>query len=217
MAELLSKDKNLNWGAGVDWADEDEIIDYQKPQEYTTPDGLKVSVQYKTNDQGETVKVTKKVRQRLVREKVNHAVAERKKWEKFGAEKGHPPGPDKDTTIVGEAIFLKLILGGRAVQEEPDDDAKLKEQLKGKKILCRICKGGHFTTKCPFKDTLKPLDELEGSPSSGDTSGAAASGAPASAGLQKPSSTGRYVPPSARLAASGEQREGDRMGSRPER
>lgn len=128
-----------------------------------------MTVQYKTNEQGEMVKVTKKVRQRLVREKVNHAVAERKKWEKFGQEKGKPPGPDKDTTIVGEVIFLKLILGGRAVQEEPDEDAKLKEQLKGKKILCRICKGGHFTTKCPFKDTLKPLDELEAPASPGDT------------------------------------------------
>lgn len=30
----------------------------------------------------------------------------------------------------------------------------------GKKILCRICKGDHFTTKCPYKDTLQPLDEL---------------------------------------------------------
>lgn len=26
--------------------------------------------------------------------------------------------------------------------------------------MCRICKGEHFTSKCPYKDTLQPLDEI---------------------------------------------------------
>jgi len=26
--------------------------------------------------------------------------------------------------------------------------------------MCRICKGDHWTTKCPFKDTHQPLDEI---------------------------------------------------------
>lgn len=30
----------------------------------------------------------------------------------------------------------------------------MKAQLQNKKILCRICKGDHFTTKCPYKDSL---------------------------------------------------------------
>lgn len=29
--------------------------------------------------------------------------------------------------------------------------------------MCRICKGEHFTSKCPYKDTLQPLDELASS------------------------------------------------------
>lgn len=32
--------------------------------------------------------------------------------------------------------------------------------LKQSKILCRICKGDHWTSKCPFKDTHQPLDEI---------------------------------------------------------
>lgn len=43
---------------------------------------------------------------------------------------------------------------------EDADATKKKQLLLGKKILCRICKGDHFTTKCPYKDTLQPLEEL---------------------------------------------------------
>ena len=39
---------------------------------------------------------------------------------------------------------------------EPEEDplAKLKSQ---KLVSCRICKGDHWTTKCPYKDTLGPI------------------------------------------------------------
>lgn len=26
------------------------------------------------------------------------------------------------------------------------------------KVLCRLCKGDHFTAKCPYKDSLAGLD-----------------------------------------------------------
>ncbi len=48
--------------------------------------------------------------------------------------------------------------------EQTDDDPikKLKDQAKGM-VTCRICKGDHWTTKCPYKDTLgaSTLKELE--------------------------------------------------------
>ena len=48
--------------------------------------------------------------------------------------------------------------------EQRDDDPlkKLKEQQKGM-VTCRICKGDHWTTKCPYKDTLgaTTIKELE--------------------------------------------------------
>ena len=40
-----------------------------------------------------------------------------------------------------------------------DDDqlSKLSREGKVKIVQCRICKGDHWTTKCPYKDTLQPL------------------------------------------------------------
>jgi translation initiation factor 3 subunit G len=49
--------------------------------------------------------------------------------------------------------------------------------LKTAAILCRICKGEHWTNKCPFKDTHGE-----------------ASTAPA----EEPAKTGKYIPPSLR-------------------
>ena len=44
---------------------------------------------------------------------MNHKVAERKNWPKFGAEKGKKPGPDNATTTVGENVTLKLVAGNK--------------------------------------------------------------------------------------------------------
>jgi hypothetical protein len=39
------------------------------------------------------------------------------------------------------------------------DEIKIKKAaLANSKISCRICKGDHWTSKCPFKDSYKPLD-----------------------------------------------------------
>jgi translation initiation factor 3 subunit G len=78
---------------------------------------------------------------------------------------------------------LKLALNVAGENNEEDPDAKLKESLKGRKILCRICKGDHFTTKCPYKDTLQPMDEIAATP------GAAKPASPA-----EPNTTGKYIP-----------------------
>ena len=55
---------------------------------------------------------------------------------------------------MGDNIKLKLSSTGQIVQEVDDKHEAMKAQLQNKKILCRICKGDHFTTKCPYKDSL---------------------------------------------------------------
>jgi translation initiation factor 3 subunit G len=37
----------------------------------------------------------------------------------------------------------------------------MKASLAKAKIMCRICKGDHWTTKCPFKDSHVPLADLD--------------------------------------------------------
>ncbi|KAG0310182.1 translation initiation factor eIF3 subunit g, partial [Linnemannia gamsii] len=98
--------------------------------------------------------ITRRTRKKLIHDKVNKAVAARKKWPKFGKEKGNKPGPDPATTNVGDNIKLKLSSTGQITHDVDEKHEAMKAQLQNKKILCRICKGDHFTTKCPYKDSL---------------------------------------------------------------
>lgn len=124
--------------------------------------------------------ITRRIKRTLTKTSVDPTVAARKAWPKFGNDKGKPPGPDRATTTVGENVHLKLLAGGQKVrlrvvwirvhadrrcalvdgnkvEPEPDQETDVKKQLEGKKIQCRLCKGGHFTTKCPYKDSLGSL------------------------------------------------------------
>lgn len=58
-------------------------------------------------------------------------------------------------------------------KEENKEEDSLRDQLKDKKVACRICKGDHFTARCPFKDTLPPLDDVGASAGAADNGGAA--------------------------------------------
>ena len=57
--------------------------------------------------------ITRRIKRTLQKSVVEHAVAERQKWAKFGAEKGNKPGPDRATTTVGETVSLKLSAGNK--------------------------------------------------------------------------------------------------------
>lgn len=59
------------------------------------------------------MQVTKKIKRTLQKSLVDHSVAERKTWVKFGQEKGNKPGPDRATTTVGEEVNLKLSAGNK--------------------------------------------------------------------------------------------------------
>ena len=58
-------------------------------------------------------KVTRRTKRTLQKQLVNHTIAERKQWAKFGQEKGNKPGPDRATTTVGENVTLKLSAGNK--------------------------------------------------------------------------------------------------------
>ncbi|KAI8083005.1 eukaryotic translation initiation factor 3 subunit G-domain-containing protein [Halteromyces radiatus] len=148
------------------WADDIEDEDPYQSKVFTDENGIKHIVEYKENDAGKKVKITRKIRSTLKTEHVNKAVAQRKKWAKFGEEEGNKPGPDLSTTTIGENIPLKLgSKAGKSVETAAAEEAqdKVRSQLKSKNIMCRICKGEHFTSKCPYKDTLQPLDEIASS------------------------------------------------------
>jgi len=139
-------------------------------------------------------------------------VAERKAWAKFGLEKGHAVGPSFDTTSVGENIIFRPSINWKAnAKEEKPDKGSMKEQLKDKKVKCRICNGEHFTARCPFKDTMAPIGE-DGAGAAGGMDGEG-DGQPAAGGLGSGGSS--YVPPHLRDGARAGT--GDRMGGKYER
>ncbi|KAB5589484.1 Eukaryotic translation initiation factor 3 subunit G [Ceratobasidium theobromae] len=137
------------------WADDvDDFGDLPQNSDTIDENGIRTIIEYSINDEGKRIKTTRKIKRTLKKALVDHATAERKLWVKFGNERGNKPGPDRATTTVGEALGLKLSAGPKNAEPEPDPDAAAKAALGGKKILCRVCQGDHFTTKCPYKETL---------------------------------------------------------------
>jgi hypothetical protein len=162
------------------------------------------------NEDGKKVKRTQRIRRTVVKKKENPRVAERRAWKKIGDEAGKPAGPG-DTTTLGENIMFKPSVGFKAggVQEKAPEDDKKADALKKMQIKCRICSGDHFTTKCPFKDTMAPAGE-DAAPAD---MAAAEGGAEAAGGLG--GASGGYVPPHLRKGGAGTT--GERMGGKFER
>lgn len=136
---------------------------------------------------------------------MNPRVAERKQWAKFGQEKGKPVGPQTDTTSVAENIVFRPTANWKASTDDKSEHEKKKANLKDAKIKCRICSGDHWTTKCPFKDTMAPEGEDAGA--AGDMDEGDAAG-----GLGQGNSS--YVPPHLRGRAGAT---GEKMGGKYER
>ncbi|KAF8987808.1 translation initiation factor eIF3 subunit g [Podila verticillata] len=181
----------------TNWAD--EVDGDELPQSFTDANGITTTIEYRTNEDGKKVKVTRRTQKKLIHDVVNKAVAARKKWPKFGKERMSAPGPNPATTNVGDNIKLKLSSTGQLAPEVDEKHEAMKAQLQNKKILCRICKGDHFTTKCPYKDSLGMED-------------AAASSAPAEEAVpeaDQKSGGSSYVPPHLRAGASKSPAGGD--------
>merc|ERR1712071_311447 len=124
------------------WADDVEDVDGlglpANTEEHKK--GLKIITEYGIDDDGKKFKVVRTYKIEV--RQVAKAIAQRKNLHKFGSSKDDKPGPNPATTIVNE--------------DEPL--LKLKSMQKGL-VKCRICKEDHWTTQCPYKDTLLPVQE----------------------------------------------------------
>jgi len=176
------------------WADDVEELT-EPINDYIDENGNRVTIEYAINDEGKKVKITRKIKRTLQKSVVEHTVAERKKWAKFGKERGNKEGPDRATTTVGENVVLKLTAGNKSSESEPSAEQNVKAELAkagAGKVVCRLCKGDHFTAKCPYKDSLAGLETADIATDDATTD------APPAA-----SSGGKYVPPSMRAGARG--------------
>ncbi|KAI4834224.1 translation initiation factor 3, RNA-binding subunit, partial [Aureobasidium sp. EXF-8845] len=207
----------------TDWAEDDEpdlATALPAPQHTKNKDGTETIVTIFLNDDGKKVKRTQRIRKVTKRTYEKAGVAERRAWPKMGLEAGRPAGPQPDTTTLGENIIFRPQVGfksGAAEQPTAEEDQK-SQQLKQMKIKCRICSGEHFTTKCPFKDTMAPEGEAGAGHADldGDVGAATlqnlAAGGPAKGAAGAGGSS--YVPPHLR---NGGGATGERMGGKFER
>ncbi|KAF2431367.1 eIF-3 RNA-binding subunit [Tothia fuscella] len=191
----------------TDWADDEdneETNTLPPPQSTKNKDGTETIISYRFDaDTGKKIKTTRRIRKTVVKQFVNPRVAERKQWAKFGEEKGKAAGPQTDTTSIAENIVFRPQVNWKASQaQEQNPIEQKKASLKDTKIKCRICSGEHWTSKCPFKDTMAPEGENAGADAAGmddDVGGAGSLGAGGSS----------YVPPHLRGKAGVT---GERMG-----
>lgn len=157
----------------------------------------KTIVEERVDENGRRVRVTRKIRLRLVSERVRPEVAARRAWRKFGDAAADGPGPHLSSTIIGEPVFLKLSLTGGAAENEPAKAAV----VQAKNIVCRYCQGAHWSAKCPFKSTFaEEAREAEGG-----------SGKDEGAGPKK------YIPPSMRRAMEAAAESGIPMATTSQR
>ena len=182
----------------TNWADEEE--DEFPPTQITTDPstGIKTIISYRLDPQtNQKIRTTRRIKTVLKKEHVAPAIAARKAWPKFGLEKGNKEGPDLKTTQVGEDIPLKLAFNWKTAEKQQEEQGQRAVKLENKSVSCRICKGEHFTAKCPYRDTLAPMDEVGGS-------GAATPGRESPDIPDSTATGGRssYVPPHLRAGAS---------------
>lgn len=168
------------------WADAGD--EFSAPDVTINPDGTKTVVTYRLNQDGKKVKVSQKIREVKVQEKVHPLIAKRKTWAKYGKEKNSAPGPDTSTTQLGEKVELKLGLSWKQVEKDEEEakNATRAQKIAIQTIRCRTCGGEHYTTQCPFKETL-------GAATTATTTAEADSG----------SGSGKYVPRHLRANADG--------------
>ncbi|GFS07200.1 eukaryotic translation initiation factor 3 subunit G [Elysia marginata] len=186
--------RSKSWAEQVDLGDEGILP--PPSEDFNEKKGLKTITEYKHNDDGKVVKVIRTFKVETV--KLSKSIAKRKVWKKFGAAAGDPPGPNPANTVLTEEIQMQFVLNKEPGQIDDDDPlSKLPKDGRVKIVQCRICKGDHWTTKCPYKDTLQPLQQkLE--------EGAKPEIAPASTAPVGPKSTagGKYIPPTLREGAN---------------
>ncbi|XP_041481203.1 eukaryotic translation initiation factor 3 subunit G-like [Lytechinus variegatus] len=196
----------------ISWADQVEEGDLRSipPPEELFEGDFKKLIEYKRDEDGKLIKITRTFK--IEKRKASKSVAQRKQWAKYGNSASDPPGPNPSTTaIVHDEVFMNFVSNKDNEKQQSTEDQL--EKLKAKRIMvCRVCKGEHWTTKCPYKESLEPLQQQLLN-SGGDSTGAqdGETGNTGTEGSKVGSGTGsvgKYIPPGAR---DGGKRRGESM------
>ncbi|KAL9988052.1 hypothetical protein ACROYT_G002450 [Oculina patagonica] len=197
-------DEKPSWADLVEEGEEDHI----PPISEVINGDTKIVTEFKRNEEGKLLKIVRTFK--IETKRVSKTIAKRKLWKKFGDAKNDGPGPNPSTTTVTDDVFLILTSNKEDLQQDNDDPLKKLGQSTQKIVQCRICKGDHWTTKCPYKDQLEVIQgqikEEEAKPAAGAGAAGAAAGAAENSAVSK---TGKYIAPGLREGAA--NRRGESM------
>lgn len=170
----------------LDWAkDIDDNVETE------VENGFKKTIEFKYEDD-KKFKITSLFK--VDRVKLPRTVVERKKLSKFGDASSDPPGVNPATTIVGDEVLMQFLNNKEESMKEEPQSAQIP------KIQCRLCKGDHWTTKCPLKDIYEKMNNMDMGKSDATDSGRKTDrNEPAS------SSSEAYRPPSLRNSGANPQ------------
>lgn len=207
-----------------DWAkemEEAEQIKFQLPAtvtEYDKDKGIKREISFQRDEDGNLFKVISELQVEV--RKLSKSIARRKEWKKFGAAESDGPGPNSSNTYPAEEVFMQFV-SGRPEDEAEKQADELANKMPKNIATCRICRGPHFTTRCPFKDRQDTLDVDKQAIPNAATPNATAAGAATSGGgvigggsgggggssqANTPivkEAGGKYIPPGLRQSAGG--------------
>ena len=140
-----------SWADEVDEGDEGSVT--LPPPSVIYENDFKIMTEYNLNDDNKRVKVVRTYK--IERRRVSKSIAERKNWAKFGDSVDDGPGPNPATTVIAEDVFMQF-LSNKEEDNKVEEDALDKLKNMGDKgvVKCRNCNGEHWTSKCPFKDTV---------------------------------------------------------------
>ncbi|KRT80388.1 RNA binding protein [Oryctes borbonicus] len=136
------------------WADEVELEGGAlPPPTEVRENGFKIVTEYKYEDE-KKVKIVRTYK--IEKRTVSKSIALRKTWKKFGESANDKPGPNPATTIVSEDVYMQYVTS-KEEDNKPEDESsidKLKSLGDKSVVRCRACGQEHWTTKCPWKDTV---------------------------------------------------------------
>jgi len=90
--KIQNQEKSNKEESKLKWGDEiDEEEENNEPDE----NGIKTVIEYKTNSQGQKIKIIKKVK--------SYKQVKRR-WKKFGLVADKPPGPEMGVTTIGDEV-----------------------------------------------------------------------------------------------------------------
>jgi len=204
-----NKNKNFNTVRFIDTIGVSE--NYLEPKIKIIGD-TKFITTYDTDELGRTVKNVKEYKMEKREIKIPKVVSERRKWTKFGASTGLPPGPDEaSTTKVCEDVFFEFTKRNTAIDDSEGGEGgggSIKNIFSavggsGTSVICRYCSGNHWSMKCTNKDAGTGGVGTGGAGTGGVGTGGVGTGGVGTGGAGTGGGKSKYVPPSMRNGVEG--------------